>query len=283
MKDKYIIYGLCDPDTEEVRYIGKSSRGLERPRQQLCPCNLKYNNHKTNWIKSIKSIGKNPIIKVLKTSSKEDLDNDEIQIIAEYQKNGRITNTHKGGNGGAHKKYHLMRRPIRATCLETGEVKIYESIQSTKKDGFDTSTVSKIAKSTRKSHHGWKFEYLTTNNEDQMEIDRIHLTAFGENKSIRKWLKDKRCNASLYEIKSRIANGLDCETAITKQRIIYQPPKGDKSWASKLKNEDIYKIRNLCDNKIMLQREVAKIFNISISSVCGIYNRKLWSHLEELK
>lgn len=37
LKSKFLIYGLTDPITDELRYIGRSSSGLNRPRQHLAP------------------------------------------------------------------------------------------------------------------------------------------------------------------------------------------------------------------------------------------------------
>jgi hypothetical protein len=38
---QYIIYGLVDPETEELRYIGKSSTGMSRPKKHFYPSTLK--------------------------------------------------------------------------------------------------------------------------------------------------------------------------------------------------------------------------------------------------
>lgn len=45
------IYGLTDPITEEIRYIGKSIRPTERLSNH---CNEKSNCHRSNWIQSLK-------------------------------------------------------------------------------------------------------------------------------------------------------------------------------------------------------------------------------------
>ncbi len=46
------IYGLIEPDTELIRYIGKSERPEERLRDHI---NDKSHCHRTNWIKSLKA------------------------------------------------------------------------------------------------------------------------------------------------------------------------------------------------------------------------------------
>lgn len=50
---KNIVYGLKDPRTEEVRYIGKSVHGIRRAKAHLCPSNLSKVNHKNHWIKQL--------------------------------------------------------------------------------------------------------------------------------------------------------------------------------------------------------------------------------------
>ena len=58
------IYGLADPETGDIRYIGKSIRPVGRLRdhindQSLC--------HRTNWIRSLKSRGLDPELIVLES------------------------------------------------------------------------------------------------------------------------------------------------------------------------------------------------------------------------
>jgi len=98
---KYIIYGLTDPDTQEVRYIGKSTSGLKRPKEHKKPCNLKTPSHKVNWIKSLINEGKTyGIIIIEETETPEALDGREIHWIAEYKARGaKLTNGTDGGEG----------------------------------------------------------------------------------------------------------------------------------------------------------------------------------------
>jgi len=53
MTDSF-IYGLIDPRTREVRYIGKSARGMQRPLEHSKPCYLRRDRtHKANWIREL--------------------------------------------------------------------------------------------------------------------------------------------------------------------------------------------------------------------------------------
>ena len=50
---KNIIYALVEPYNQNIiRYIGKSTRGFERPKNQFCSSSLKTKTHKNCWIKS---------------------------------------------------------------------------------------------------------------------------------------------------------------------------------------------------------------------------------------
>ena len=48
------IYGLTDPETDEVRYIGKSIRPCERINNHM---NEKSNCHRSHWLQSLKAKG----------------------------------------------------------------------------------------------------------------------------------------------------------------------------------------------------------------------------------
>lgn len=45
-----LIYGLVDPRTMDVRYVGKAVRGLGRARQHRCPTSLKAASAKNAWL-----------------------------------------------------------------------------------------------------------------------------------------------------------------------------------------------------------------------------------------
>lgn len=96
---KNIIYALVDPITEEVRYIGKSTSGLTRPRDHYKPSHLKKDfTYKGNWLRSL-SIP--PLIEVLHVAeTKEELDRLEKEYIALYKGlRARLTNLTDGGEG----------------------------------------------------------------------------------------------------------------------------------------------------------------------------------------
>lgn len=95
------IYALMDPDTNAVRYIGKTLTPKIRFAMHLCE---KRGTHKNNWLHQLKTRGARPVMVVIETISNSD-DNDwqerERYWIEHYRALGEpITNLDSGGNGG---------------------------------------------------------------------------------------------------------------------------------------------------------------------------------------
>lgn len=61
---KCLVYGLTDPSTGKVRYIGKSMSGMRRPTEHCMPHEVRgdLNYHKTRWIRRLLSLGSRPNI-----------------------------------------------------------------------------------------------------------------------------------------------------------------------------------------------------------------------------
>lgn len=66
-KSRFLVYGLVDPVTLALRYVGVSSSGLERPKQHRLDSHLAHNDNKRkdDWIKELKSKGLTYAIRVL--------------------------------------------------------------------------------------------------------------------------------------------------------------------------------------------------------------------------
>jgi hypothetical protein len=99
---KHLIYALVDPRTEEVRYIGKSSRGLIRPAQHAQPSRLALDDtYRARWLKQLRAEGCTPQIRILEVVDDPDLLNDaEIRWIAlGHREDWPLTNLTAGGDG----------------------------------------------------------------------------------------------------------------------------------------------------------------------------------------
>lgn len=100
---KLIIYGLTDPTSGEIRYVGQSSQGIGRALQHGMESFLKQSErtHKSRWIRKLQRAGLKYGVKVLEeVGSVDDLDIVECFWIAQLKGVGaRLTNATKGGEG----------------------------------------------------------------------------------------------------------------------------------------------------------------------------------------
>jgi len=102
MVSRFLIYALTDPDGA-IRYVGKSSSGLRRPREHGSPADLGRPTYKANWIRALRSQGHDFAIVVLEEiHQRADLNAAERRWIARGRAEGwRLTNATDGGDGGA--------------------------------------------------------------------------------------------------------------------------------------------------------------------------------------
>lgn len=93
------IYGLMDPRTNEIRYVGKTAGSLvNRLRGHIK--DKGSNKHKVNWIKSVLSAGTTPEIFEIERVDKDNWQEAEIFWIAYFKELGaKLTNATAGGDG----------------------------------------------------------------------------------------------------------------------------------------------------------------------------------------
>ena len=158
---KYIIYGLVDPITNEIRYVGKSCKGLERPKEHMWPFSLKNKSKKNSWIKKLMAVGLKPSIVVIETCGlQESLDEREIYWISFYRKiNKNLTNMTDGGTGGNTGQAFKKWKPVLSMNVVTGDIKRYEYVWQTESDGFSPTKVVCVCKGKRHTHRGHVFWY----------------------------------------------------------------------------------------------------------------------------
>ena len=68
---RYLIYGLIDPRTRLVRYVGKSTNGMRRPKDHRQPSRVRLQTHVACWVRSLLAQGLDYEIVVLETCTAE--------------------------------------------------------------------------------------------------------------------------------------------------------------------------------------------------------------------
>lgn len=104
MEHKYLIYALVDPNTNEIRYIGRSSNKLKRPKSHWQDPKVRNRrDYCHNWIRSIAPI--RPEILVLESwhvATNDEINESEVFWIAYYKSIGsKLTNLTVGGEGSS--------------------------------------------------------------------------------------------------------------------------------------------------------------------------------------
>jgi hypothetical protein len=103
--EKFIVYALVDPRTDQIRYIGKSSVGMERPRSHVEPGRIanESNLHKARWLQQLVTDGLRPIIRVLQSGQSDDeiLQMERDWIARARAEGWPIVNLTDGGEGTA--------------------------------------------------------------------------------------------------------------------------------------------------------------------------------------
>ncbi len=97
---RFLIYGLGDPFTDELRYVGKSSSGLARPRKHIA-ITESPTTHKQRWVNKVMRANGRPEIHVLEEfACQSELDEAERFWIAYWKFiGGNLTNATDGGDG----------------------------------------------------------------------------------------------------------------------------------------------------------------------------------------
>lgn len=95
---KVFIYALKHPDTQEIRYIGKTTRTLSRRigNHVANAKGNKHNKHLSHWILKLLQEGKRPIIQLIEECNELNWKEREIYWISQYK---NLINLTIGGDG----------------------------------------------------------------------------------------------------------------------------------------------------------------------------------------
>lgn len=94
------IYGLCDPITQQLRYVGKSNNPEIRKYEHISSRFLKSKTHKNHWIKGLMDRGERPELFVIEEVALDGWQEKEQFWIAYFKYIGaNLTNSTVGGEG----------------------------------------------------------------------------------------------------------------------------------------------------------------------------------------
>ena len=100
---KFLVYGLIDPRTQQLRYIGASTQGLKRPKQHWEPYYLEKdgNTFKVRWIRKLLRLGLVPSVVILEAlpSAEAVFPAEQAWISIMRLRGAPLTNTSDGGEG----------------------------------------------------------------------------------------------------------------------------------------------------------------------------------------
>lgn len=91
------IYGLYDPTTNELRYVGKANNSQSRLSRHLNEAKH-LNRPICLWIRGLLADGKVPIVRVLETVQDDAWKDAERRLIAEHRKTSNLLNLAPGGD-----------------------------------------------------------------------------------------------------------------------------------------------------------------------------------------
>ncbi len=171
------IYGLIDPRTQEIRYIGFTNKNIkDRLKSHLTKSSLKTNTHKNNWIKSLLKKNLKPEIFQLQETNEKEWQFDEQWNIQYFLSIGcNLTNGTAGGEG------RLGSYPTKETREKMSLLKI-----GTKRNHEDRMKIS-ISRMGKSLDEKTKIKISLTlagkkHSKDRIEKNRISHTGKTKNK-----------------------------------------------------------------------------------------------------
>ena len=122
------IYALIDPDTDEVRYVGKTENLRKRLTEH---CNItKVKTAKDKWVASLIMQGKRPKMTVLKECTPDTWQESEKRLIAHYRSvSPLVVNTSDGGFGNKQSLYPSKLSIIAITDEMRQRIKDLQKVQ----------------------------------------------------------------------------------------------------------------------------------------------------------
>ena len=123
LPNKNVIYVLLEPDTNNVRYVGKAVDLYTRIRNHYKPSRLIDKTHKNNWLNKLLNKGKYVKVNIVEQLDDENLLNEaEKKWIKHYKDLGcDLTNGTEGGDGGKMSPESIEKMKSKKTGVKLSE------------------------------------------------------------------------------------------------------------------------------------------------------------------
>ncbi len=173
---KITIYALIHPITEEIRYIGRTTKKLSRRlSEHICESKANHGTHKRHWIKKLKNEGLVPKIIPLKELDCTWEESYEIEqsIISEYLIKGfKLTNLQDKGAGLIIKcVYKIGQKSVLQYSLDGNFIK--EFISLTEAASAVNGRLKGIHKALNICNTGYGFQWRYKTINYPLKIDKI--------------------------------------------------------------------------------------------------------------
>lgn len=127
------IYGLHDPDTGELRYVGKANNAAQRLKSHITNCH-RVHTPVTSWIAALLKAGKLPVMKVMEVVAKDEWEAAERRLIAQHRLTAKLLNVADGG-AVPHQTRDQRRNAARAANESMSKrSKAWKQFQAAKRD-----------------------------------------------------------------------------------------------------------------------------------------------------
>jgi len=181
IKNPQFIYELLDPDSLEVRYIGKS-KDIKRRYLSHINTSKHKRTHKECWINSLILKGKKPILRIICVTIDKHINRVEIENIKNSE---NLTNATGGGDGQSNisletiskikitkcknKKWNFIKRKkekkVVGYNILTGDIISFKSTVEAGKYGFNSSHIGSCCRGSKyfNTHKGYIWKYWSNN------------------------------------------------------------------------------------------------------------------------
>ena len=173
MKATGHIYGLEDPRTGEIRYVGMTVQPLAVRLGEHCTASkIKVKTHKNSWIKSLVQLNMRPTIISIQVLPIEDLSLAEVYWIAFFRAQGLpLTNATDGGEGASNgheisvegrRRISEAQKALRSRpVIELNSGKIYRSGREAERHlNLYANAVPRVLSGKQKQAAGYRFQLV---------------------------------------------------------------------------------------------------------------------------